>query len=156
MKKVSEGDTVNSVSYCNKFGSRPGGNNGEKGDTDESTKAWGNCGWIHDPNNCFVCSKTCKNSGRKNYFATLCCSGKRWGPLSTQSIKAVDQEIGPSDNSDEIYVVSDIAAVTLDDEQLVTLQLSSRNYLHFQPDTGAQCNIITSTALKERCKWSWS
>ena len=52
------------------------------------------------------------------------------------------QEIGPGNDSDEIYMVSDIAALTLDDEQLVTLQLSSGNYLHFQPDTGAQCNII--------------
>ena len=39
-------------------------------------------------------------------------------------------------------MVSDVAAVTLDDEQLVTLRLSSGNYLRFQPDTGAQCNII--------------
>jgi len=39
-------------------------------------------------------------------------------------------------------VVSDIAAVTLDDETLVTLRLSSGKYLRFQPDTGAQCNII--------------
>ena len=33
-------------------------------------------------------------------------------------------------------------AVMLNDEQLVTLRLSSGNYLCFQPDTGAQCNII--------------
>jgi len=39
-------------------------------------------------------------------------------------------------------VVSNIAAVTLDDEQLMTLQLSSGNYLRFQADTAAQCNII--------------
>ena len=48
----------------------------------------------------------------------------------------------PGDDSDEIWVVSDTAAVTLDDEQLMTLQLSSGNYLRFQPDTGEQCNII--------------
>ena len=35
-------------------------------------------------------------------------------------------------------VVSDIAAVMLDDEQFVTLRLSSGNYLRFQPDTGVQ------------------
>ena len=67
----------------------------------------------------------------------------------TQSVKAVDQEIGPGDDSDEIYVVSDIAAVTLDDEQLVTLRLSSGNYLRFQPDTGAQCNIIPVQLYKK-------
>ena len=140
MKEVSEGDTVNSVSFRNKFGRRPRG--GNKGDTDESTKACGNCGRIHDPNNCFARGKTCNNCGRRNHFAALCRSGKRRGSHTTQSVKAVEQEICAGDDSDEIYVVRDIAAVTLDDEQLVTLRLSSGNYLHFQPDTGAQCNII--------------
>ena len=150
MKEVSEGDTVNSVSFRNKFGRRPRGNKGDnKGDTDESTKACGNCGRIHDPNNCFARGKTCDNCGRRNHFAALCRSGKRRGPHATQSVKAVDQETGPGDDSDEIYVVSDIAAVTLDDEQLVTLQLSSGNYLRFQPDTGAQCNIIPVQLYKK-------
>ena len=39
-------------------------------------------------------------------------------------------------------MVGDIAAVTLNDKQLVTPWLSSGNYLRFQSDTGAQCNII--------------
>ena len=39
MKEVSKGDTVNSVSFRNKFGRRPRGNKGDKGDTDESAKA---------------------------------------------------------------------------------------------------------------------
>ena len=138
MKEVSEGDTVNSVSFRNKFGRRPRGNKGDKGDTDESTKACGNCGRIHDPNNCFARGKTCDNCGKRNHFAALCRSGKRRGPHLTQSVKAVDQEIGPGVDSDEIYVVSDVAAVTLDNEQLVILRLSSGNYLRFQPDTGAQ------------------
>ena len=51
-----------------------------------------------------------------------------------------------------IYVVSDIAAVTLDDEQLVTLRLSSGNYLRFQPGTGAQLvEHHSSTAVQESC-----
>ena len=32
--------------------------------------------------------------------------------------------------------------MTLDDSQLVTLKLESGNYLRFQPDTGAQCNVV--------------
>ena len=124
MKEVSKGDTINSVSFHNKFGRCPHGN---KGDTDESTKACGNCGQIHDPNNCFPRRKTCDNCGRRNHFTALCCSGKHQGPHATQSVKAADQEIGPGDDSDEIYVVSDISAVRLDDEQLVTLWLSSGN-----------------------------
>ena len=35
VKEVSDGDTVNSVSFHNKFGRRPHGNKGDKGDTDE-------------------------------------------------------------------------------------------------------------------------
>ncbi|CAH3105182.1 unnamed protein product [Pocillopora meandrina] len=31
---------------------------------------------------------------------------------------------------------------TLDDSQLVTLKLESGNFLRFQPDTGAQCNVV--------------
>ena len=117
MKEVSDGDTVNSVNFHNKFSRRSHGN---KGDTDKSTKACGNCGQIqHDPNNCFARGKTC-DCGRCNHFTALCHSGKRRGPHATQSVKAVDQEISPGNNSDEIYVVSDIAAVTLDDKQLVT------------------------------------
>ena len=44
--------------------------------------------------------------------------------------------------SDEVFGVQEISAVTLDDSQLVTLQLESGNYLHFQPDIGAQCNVV--------------
>lgn len=39
-------------------------------------------------------------------------------------------------------MISEIAVVALDDTQLVTLGLESGNYLRFQPDTGAQCNVI--------------
>ena len=77
IKEFSEGHTVNSVSFRNKFGRRPRGNKGDKEDTDESTKACGNCGQIHDPNNCFACGKTCDNCGKRNHFAALCRSGKR-------------------------------------------------------------------------------
>ena len=44
--------------------------------------------------------------------------------------------------SDEVLGMEEISAVTLDDSQLVTLKLESGNYLRFQPDTGAQCNVV--------------
>ena len=44
--------------------------------------------------------------------------------------------------SDKVFGVDEISAVTLDDSQLGTLKLESGNYLHFQPDTGAQCNEV--------------
>ena len=44
--------------------------------------------------------------------------------------------------SDELFGVEEISAVTLDDSHLVTLKLESGNYLRFQPDTGAQFNVV--------------
>ena len=57
-------------------------------------------------------------------------------------VKAFDEELDRGEDSDEIYVVNNIAAVTLDDTQLVTLRLTSRNFLRFQAGTRAQCNVI--------------
>ena len=38
--------------------------------------------------------------------------------------------------------MSGVAALRLDDTQLVTLGLESGNWVRFQPDTGAQCNAM--------------
>ena len=40
----------------------------------------------------------------------------------------------------------------MDDSQLVTLQLESGNYLRFQPDTGAQCNVVPLHLYKKANK----
>ena len=42
----------------------------------------------------------------------------------------------------------------MDDSQLVTLalKLESANYLRFQPDTGAQCNVIPLHLYKKTTK----
>ena len=139
LKEVSEGsDMVSVVSFRKKF-QRP---RGKKGDTDDSTKECGNCGRIHEPNNCVARGKTCGNCGKLNHFAAVCRSGKRRDIKPDSSVKAINQETDRGDDSDEIYVISEIAVVTLDDAQLVTLRLESGNYLRFQPDTGAQCNVI--------------
>ena len=122
---------------------------GKKGDTDETTKACSNCRRIHKVNNCFARGKTCGSCGKLNHFAAVCCSGKRRDPQNDSSVKAVEQEFGPGEESDKIYVVSDIAAVTLDNAQLVSLRLESGNYLRFQPDTGAQCNVIPVQLYKK-------
>ena len=42
-----------------------------------------------------------------------------------------------------------ISTVTLDDSQLVTVKLESGNCLRFQPDTGAQCNVIPLELYKK-------
>ena len=54
--------------------------------------------------------------------------------------------------SDEVFGVEEISAVTFDDSQLVTLKLESGNYLRFQPDTGAQCNVVPLHLYKKATK----
>ena len=51
-----------------------------------------------------------------------------------------------------VYVISDIYSITLDDSELVTLKLvNSGSFLRFQPDTGAQCNVIPMHLYKQAC-----
>ena len=52
----------------------------------------------------------------------------------------------------KFFGVEEISAVTLDDSQLVTLMLESGNYLLFQPDTGAQCNVVPLHLYKKATK----
>lgn len=52
----------------------------------------------------------------------------------------------------DLEEVFNVAAVNLDDSQLVTLKLDSGNYLRFQPDTGAQCNVIPLHLYKKASK----
>ena len=54
--------------------------------------------------------------------------------------------------SDEVFGVQEISAVTLDDSQLVTLNLESGNYLRFQPNTGAPCNVVPLHLYKKTTK----
>ena len=53
---------------------------------------------------------------------------------------------------DEVFGVQEISAVTLDDSQLVTLNLESGNYFRFQPNTGAQCNVVPLHLYKKATK----
>ena len=54
--------------------------------------------------------------------------------------------------SDEVFGVQEISAVTLDDSQLVMLKLESGNYFRFQPNTGAQCNVVPLHLYKKATK----
>ena len=69
-----------------------------------------------------------------------------------QTARVVDLEETEDTECDEIYCISDIAAIQLDDSQLVTLKLKSGNFLRFQPDTGAQCNVIPVHLYKKATK----
>jgi hypothetical protein len=53
-----------------------------------------------------------------------------------------------TEDPDEIFQTH-VATTTLDDSQLVTLRLDSGNYIRFQVDTGAQCNVVPLGIYKE-------
>lgn len=67
--------------------------------------------------------------------------GKRRGTLRN-GVKALDVEIVYLEDSEELYVVSDVSAVRLDHSQLATLRLESGNCLRFQTDIGTRCNVV--------------
>ena len=62
-------------------------------------------------------------------------------------VRAVDDDSEP-----EVFYAEHISAVDLDDSQLVTVRLESCNYFRFQPDTGAQCNVIPVDLYKKATK----
>jgi len=73
--------------------------------------------------------------GKLSHLAAKCRSKKR--DNNSTSVRAVN-----SDSKPEVFHADMISAVDLDDSQLVTLKLESGNHLRFQPNTGAQCNVI--------------
>ncbi len=99
----------------------------EQSETDKALycECW-NCGYKHEPKKeaCPAIGKMCNKCNKNNHFAGKC--------RSKHSVKAVADQ-------DEVYRTG---SSNLDDTQLVTLKLDSGNYLRFQVDTGAQCNVI--------------
>ena len=69
--------------------------------------------------------------GRKlNHFAVKCRSQR------SRQVRAIEE----GEEDEEVYATNSGACV--DESQCVTVQLDSGNYLRFQVDTGAQCNVI--------------
>ena len=99
------------------------------------TKECGNCGRVHDitrKEQCPAYLKECRKCGKLSHFSAKCRSSNK--KQIAPQIRAVDDE-----SESEVFSV---LTRELDDSQLVTLKLESGNYLHFQPDTGSQCNVI--------------
>jgi len=90
-------------------------------------------------------SKKCLKCGKLSHFAAKCRSKKR--DNNSTSVRAVN-----SDSEPEVFHADVISAVDLDDSQHVTLKLESGNYLRFQPDTGAQCNVIPVSLYRKATK----
>ncbi len=73
------------------------------------------------------------------------CSKMSRGKRDTTLRKAVDD----MEDDTEIFQVSN---VKLDESQFVTLELESGNYMRFQADTGAQCNVVPVELYKKATK----
>ena len=98
------------------------------------------CGCKHELYKRELCpayGKLCNKCHKLNHFASKCRSTSARG-----SVKAIDDDV------DEVFPTQ-IAAIGLDDSQFVTLKLKSGNFLRFQIDTGAQCNVIPLTLYKQ-------
>lgn len=113
-------------------------------------KECGNCGKEHDATKKELCpahGKACRKCGKLNHFAAKCRSKKK-DNSPRKAVGAVDND----ESEPEVYNAENISVVDLDDSQLVTLKLESGNYLRFQPDTGAQCNVIPVHFYKKASK----
>jgi len=145
MKVVGEGTTVNAVA----------GKRRSEDTTVSSAKptreCW-NCGRRHQFHKRELCpayGKTCNKCNKLNHFAVKC-------RTQTKEVSAVkpNEEITKSgvaatkDDLDEVFP-TEVSAVGIDDSQLVTVQLESGNYLRFQVDTGAQCNVVPMALYKK-------
>lgn len=105
-----------------------------------------NCGRTHHFHQRALCpafGKICSKCKKPNQFAAKCRSSTG---SSHKTVQAVDD-----DNFDEVFP-TEISALGVDDSQLVTVQLESGNYLRFQVDTGAQCNVIPLQLYQQAAK----
>ena len=81
----------------------------------------------------------CNKCHKPNHFAIKCRSKQ-----VKRSVKAID-------DSKEIYQTQ-VSEISIDNSQLVMLKLESGNYLRFQVDTGAQCNVVPLELHKKATK----
>ena len=140
MKVVEDSSPSNPVSVVNERQTRqPGGGQGNR----RGKECW-NCGRKHDfqkRESCPAFGKTCSKCHKPNHFAAKCRS------MVPPSVRPVTDSVRTED-PDEIFQTH-VATTTLDDSQLVTLRLDSGNYIRFQVDTGAQCNVVPLGIYKE-------
>lgn len=124
---------------------KPKGKDGKN--ADKSKECW-SCRTVQNRSKKELCpafGKKCLKCGKLSDFAAKCRSKKQ--DNNSTSVRAVN-----SDSEPEVFYANVISAVDLDDSQLVTLKLESANYLQFQPDTGAQCNIIQVSLYRKATK----
>ena len=112
--------------------------------SDTAKECW-NCGRQHGRQPKELCpafGKSCDLCGKLNHFANKC-RQKRSGS-TRNSVRAIGEP-------DEVFPVRE-GATLLDDSQCVTLKLDSGNYIRFQIDSGAQCNVLPLKMYKRATK----
>ena len=67
-------------------------------------------------------------------------------PPDQRPVRALDIE---KTEKRKYFHAMEVAAVQLDDSQLITVKVESGNYKQFQPDTRAQCNVIPLIICKK-------
>ena len=119
-----------------------------------NANTWANscefCGHEHDLAKCENCpafGRSCNKCGKKNHFTKVCFGHAPKPTTHTYPVYCFEDEL-----SDEVFGVQEMSAVTLDGSQLVTLNLESGNYFRFQPNTGAQCNVVPLHLYKKATK----
>ena len=111
----------------------------------ETAKECWNCGRQHGRQPKELCpafGKSCDLCGKLNHFANKC-RQKRSGS-TRNSVRAIGEP-------EEVFPVRE-GATLLDDSQCVTLKLDSGNYIQFQIDSGAQCNVLPLKMYKRATK----
>ena len=135
---VADAETVNAMSRGAKGGRRRRGRGSRNADARENSCEF--CGREPDLakfENCPGYGKSYNKCGKKNHFANMCFGHAPKPRYRSRLVNCFKYEL-----HNEVFGVDEISAVTLDDSQLVTLKLEFGNYLRFQPDTGAQCNVV--------------
>ena len=100
------------------------------------------CGWRHafyKRELCPAYGKICNKCQKPNHFAVKC----RQKTQQT-AVKAVNEQ----DSGEEVYHTSALTSEA-DNSQLVTLKLENGNFVRFQVDTGAQCNVVPVDLYKK-------
>ena len=133
-------DATTSVHAVRKFS----GQKKRSTESDTAKECW-NCGRQHGRQPKELCpafGKSCDLCGKLNHFANKC-RQKRSGS-TRNSVRAIGEP-------DEVFPVRE-GATLLDDSQCVTLKLDSGNYIRFQIDSGAQCNVLPLEMYKRATK----
>ena len=99
------------------------------------------CGWKHGRlrQDCPAFGKICLRCGGRNHFARSC----RWRRNGERrnAVKSVELSNGSFSNDGEVFMVTR-QTKTLSLDQQVTVQVEQGNFIRFQADTGAECNVL--------------